>query len=73
LSSLHVSDFVAAHADALVYLRRDGASTTLNYGYGRGFSVREVIETVNRVSGVNFEVEFAAPPGRRPGAPRCGL
>jgi len=63
---IHVSDLVAAHADALLYLRRGGASTTLNCGYGRGFSVLEVIETVKRVSGVDFKVEFAA---RRAGDP----
>jgi UDP-glucose 4-epimerase len=63
---IHVSDLVAAHADALLYLRRGGASTTLNCGYGRGFSVLEVIETVKRVSGVDFKVEFAA---RRTGDP----
>ncbi len=39
---------------------------TFNCGYGRGFSVREVIETVKRVSGVDFKVEFA---GRRAGDP----
>ena len=64
---IHVSDLVAAHADALLYLRRGGASTTLNCGYGRGFSVLDVIETVKRVSGVDFKVEFAA---RRAGDPR---
>jgi UDP-glucose 4-epimerase len=37
---------------------------TLNCGYGRGFSVLEVIDMVKRVSGVDFEVELA---GRRPG------
>jgi UDP-glucose 4-epimerase len=63
---IHVSDLVAAHADALLYLRRGGASTTPNCGYGRGFSVLEVIETVKRVSGVDFKVEFAA---RRAGDP----
>jgi UDP-glucose 4-epimerase len=63
---IHVSDLVAAHADALAYLRRGGASTTRNCGYGRGFSVLEVIETVKRLSGVDFKVEFAA---RRTGDP----
>jgi UDP-glucose 4-epimerase len=43
---IHVSDLVAAHCDALAYLRAGGASTTLNCGYGRGFSVLEVIDTV---------------------------
>ncbi len=57
---IHVSDLVAAHSDALAYLRDGGASTTLNCGYGRGFSVLDVIETVKRVSGVDFKVELAA-------------
>jgi UDP-glucose 4-epimerase len=63
---IHVSDLVAAHSDALAYLRGGGASTTLNCGYGRGFSVLDVIETVRRVSGVDFGVGFS---GRRPGDP----
>jgi UDP-glucose 4-epimerase len=63
---IHVSDLVRAHADALKYLRAGGASATFNCGYGRGFSVREVIETVKRVSGADFKVELA---GRRPGDP----
>ena len=63
---IHVSDLIAAHCDALAYLRTGGASTTLNCGYGRGFSVLEVIESVKRVSGVDLKVEFA---GRRAGDP----
>jgi len=63
---IHVCDLVRAHSDALAYLRSGGASTTLNCGYGRGFSVLDVIEIVKRVSGVDFEVEFS---GRRPGDP----
>jgi UDP-glucose 4-epimerase len=61
---IHVADLVRAHFDALGYLRRGGAAATLNCGYGRGFSVLEIIDTVKRVSGVDFNVEFAA---RRPG------
>jgi UDP-glucose 4-epimerase len=56
---IHVSDLVRTHADALRYLRAGGASVTLNCGYGHGFSVREVIEMVKRVSGVDFKVEVA--------------
>ena len=63
---IHVADLVRAHGDALRYLRDGGASTTLNCGYGRGFSVFQVIDTVRRVSGVDFEIELAA---RRPGDP----
>jgi UDP-glucose 4-epimerase len=61
---IHVSDLVRAHSDALAFLRGGGASVTLNCGYGRGFSVLDVIETVKRVSSVDFKVELA---GRRAG------
>jgi UDP-glucose 4-epimerase len=57
---IHVCDLVRAHADALAYLRAGGASVTLNCGYGRGFSVLEVIDAVKRISRVNFKVEVAA-------------
>jgi UDP-glucose 4-epimerase len=63
---IHVSDLIAAHAVALGHLREGGSSSVYNCGYGRGYSVREVIDTVQRVSGVNFKVEIA---GRRPGDP----
>jgi UDP-glucose 4-epimerase len=63
---IHVSDLVRAHLDALTYLRTGGPSVTLNCGYGRGFSVLEVIETVKRVSGIDFKVELA---DRRAGDP----
>jgi UDP-glucose 4-epimerase len=63
---IHVTDLVAAHMDALNFLRQGGASATFNCGYGRGFSVLDVIETVKRVAGVDFRVEHAA---RRPGDP----
>ncbi len=61
---IHVSDLVRAHSDALRCLRSGAPSMTLNCGYGHGFSVLEVVETVKRVSGVDFKVEIAA---RRPG------
>jgi UDP-glucose 4-epimerase len=63
---IHVSDLVRAHADALRHLRGGGASVTLNCGYGHGFSVHEVIDTVKRVAGVDFKVKSS---GRRPGDP----
>jgi UDP-glucose 4-epimerase len=63
---IHVCDLVRAHSDALAYLRNGGTSTTLNCGYGRGFSVLEVIDTVKRVAGVDFRVDTAA---RRAGDP----
>jgi UDP-glucose 4-epimerase len=61
---IHVSDLAQAHRAALSYLRDGGASTTLNCGYGRGYSVLETIEAVRRVSGRNFAVQTAP---RRPG------
>jgi UDP-glucose 4-epimerase len=63
---IHVSDLVAAHLDSLRYLRGGGASATMNCGYGRGFSVLEVIDTVKRVSGTDFRVDLSP---RRPGDP----
>jgi len=48
---IHVEDLAAAHLSALTYLRKGGESTTLNVGYGHGYSVREVIDAVNRVNG----------------------
>jgi UDP-glucose 4-epimerase len=58
---IHVSDLVRAHSDALRHLRAGSPSLTLNCGYGHGFSVLEVIDTVKRVSGVDFKVEIAPP------------
>ncbi|MFL5041984.1 MAG: UDP-glucose 4-epimerase GalE, partial [Xanthobacteraceae bacterium] len=63
---IHVTDLTRAHIDALRYLRADGASVTLNCGYGHGFSVLEVIEAVKKVSGVDFSVQLGS---RRPGDP----
>jgi UDP-glucose 4-epimerase len=63
---IHVTDLVRAHSDALAYLRGGGRPVTLNCGYGHGFSVRDVIDAVKRVSGVDFRVDYA---GKRPGDP----
>jgi UDP-glucose 4-epimerase len=63
---IHVDDLARAHIDALHYLERGGDSTVLNCGYGHGHSVREVVDTVRRVSGIDFPVEEAP---RRPGDP----
>jgi UDP-glucose 4-epimerase len=63
---IHVVDLAAAHLDALAYLRDGGKSTTLNCGYGHGYSVREVLSAVERVSGTELEITEEA---RRPGDP----
>jgi UDP-glucose 4-epimerase len=48
---IHVTDLVEAHVAALDHLMSGGRSLTLNLGYGHGFSVRQVAETVSRVAG----------------------
>jgi UDP-glucose 4-epimerase len=48
---IHVEDLATAHLDALRYLRRGGRSTVLNCGYGHGYSVREVIDAVDKANG----------------------
>jgi UDP-glucose 4-epimerase len=63
---IHIEDLASAHLAALKHLERGGESVTLNVGYGQGASVRKVIETARRVSGVEFPVEEAP---RRPGDP----
>jgi len=63
---IHVEDLAAAHLDALRHLEAAKASVTLNVGYGKGATVREVIDAVRSVSGVQFPVRETA---RRPGDP----
>jgi len=54
---IHVTDLIAAHKLLLDHLRRGGDSTTLNCAYGQGYSVRQVVEMVKDVSGINFRVD----------------
>jgi UDP-glucose 4-epimerase len=63
---LHVEDLAAAHLDALAYLRAGGSSTTLNVGYGHGYSVRQVLAAVERAAAVKLQVREEP---RRPGDP----
>ena len=51
---IHVSDLAAIHVAALRDLERGGGSRVLNCGYGRGFSVREVLDVVREESGVSL-------------------
>ena len=53
---IHVEDLATAHLDALDYLRSGGASTVLNVGYGHGYSVREVLKSVERIAGTRLRV-----------------
>ncbi|MBD8066432.1 UDP-glucose 4-epimerase GalE [Devosia sp. PTR5] len=63
---IHVSDLIAAHVLLLDYLRAGGDSTTLNAAYGQGYSVRQVVDTVRLVTGVDIRADEAP---RRPGDP----
>ncbi|MGE8134194.1 UDP-glucose 4-epimerase GalE [Novosphingobium subterraneum] len=64
---IHVSDLAAAHVLALQALVADpGESLTMNCGYGRGFSVLEVLDAVDRVTNRKIVREMQ---GRRPGDP----
>ena len=63
---VHVEDLAAAHIQALEYLAGGGTSMALNLGSGQGYSVRQVIEAVERVSGRRVPVKESA---RRAGDP----
>ena len=63
---IHIIDLCRAHMLALKHLEGGGGSGIFNLGNGNGFSVREVIESVKRVSGADFEVVES---GRRAGDP----
>ena len=63
---IHVEDLASAHLAALSYLNDGGESSIFNVGYGEGSTVREVIEMVKKVSGVDFKVVESP---RRPGDP----
>jgi UDP-glucose 4-epimerase len=62
---IHVDDLASAHIKAIDYLE-DNQSDIFNLGYGKGFSVKEVIETMKKVTEVEFEVEVSS---RRAGDP----
>ncbi len=63
---VHVLDLADAHIRALRYLEQGGESTAFNLGSGKGFSVKEVIDTVEKVSGRKVPVRYGP---RRAGDP----
>ncbi len=63
---IHVDDLARAHLDALDYLRSGATSAVLNCGYGHGYSVREVLASVQRVAGKSIAIREEP---RRPGDP----
>jgi UDP-glucose 4-epimerase len=54
---IHVEDLARAHVDALDYLRRGGETAICNCGYGHGYSVRQVLDSVQRVAGKPLAVK----------------
>ena len=63
---IHVMDLAKAHILALEYLLNGGKSDVFNVGYGRGYTVKEVVDTVKKVTGKDFKVVETQ---RRPGDP----
>jgi UDP-glucose 4-epimerase len=61
---IHVEDLVEAHVDALKYLKNGGSSQVFNCGYGKGFTVLELLNAMKKVSGKDFKVVMK---DRRPG------
>ena len=61
---IHVTDLAAAHVDALRHLAGGGGSLVLNCGYGRGYSVRQVLDAVERTAGLDLDIRGGP---RRPG------
>ncbi len=61
---IHVSDLAEVHISALDYLMNSGQSKVFNCGYGHGYSVREIIQSAKKVTGIDFPTEDA---DRRPG------
>jgi len=65
---IHVSDLASAHVSAMEYLIEGGGSMILNCGYGKGTSVKEVLEAFETVSGQNLDIRMA---DRRSGDIAC--
>ena len=63
---IHIDDLAQAHLLALDYLKGGGASTQINLGNGKGYSVKEVIDVVRRVTGHPIPTKIC---DRRPGDP----
>jgi UDP-glucose 4-epimerase len=61
---IHVADLVSAHSVALDHLRAGGENLVLNCGYGRGYSVLDLLDAVQRVSGRTLDIRAR---DRRPG------
>ena len=58
---IHVEDLAQAHLSTLDYLMEGGKSNIFNCGYGKGYSVSEVVGEAKRVTGINFVAKEALP------------
>ena len=65
---IHVRDLAYIHVLALKHLEDGGSSDVFNCGYGQGYSVKQMIDVMKSVSGLNFDVVLQA---RRDGDPAC--
>jgi len=63
---IHVTDLAEAHLAVLAWLRANGPLALFNCGYGRGYTVREVLGAVERAAGTPLAAREAP---RRPGDP----
>ncbi|MEW7010032.1 UDP-glucose 4-epimerase GalE [Lentilitoribacter sp. EG35] len=64
---IHISDLARAHLNVLDYMTEYDASAVFNCGNGQGYSVKQILDAVQRVSGINFKIEHGS---RRAGDPR---
>jgi len=65
---IHVSDLADAHLLAIEYIEKNNKSILCNLGSGKGYSVKEIIEAVNKIKRVNYEIVE-----RRPGDPALNI
>ena len=63
---IHVSDLAASHVEALRYLISENENLVLNCGYGHGYSVREVLDAIQKEAGDQLAIRSGP---RRPGDP----
>ena len=70
---IHVDDLSNAHVLALEYLVSGGKSRIYNCGYGHGYSVKEVVDEVKHVTGIDFPVDSDGQEARGPACTYCGF
>jgi UDP-glucose 4-epimerase len=63
---IHVADLATAHISTLDYLAKSSKSRIFNCGYGHGYSVKEVVDMVKKITGIDFKTEET---GKRAGDP----